>query len=98
MATPGRIAGAGPDQAGRALLSHPLPGVRLDANSRLELLLLEHAQSVLAGSAAQVGQLITWSPSWSGPAGRLLDRGQGQSQLIGCATFWIRGGAEQAEH
>jgi len=95
---PGRVDGAVADQDGRVLLSHPLPGLRLDANTGVEFLIVEHAPSMLTGGAAQAGQFMSWNPAWSGLMGQLTDRGRGQSRLIGCAAYWIRGGAEQTEH
>ena len=95
---PGRVDGALADQEGRVLLSHPLPGLRVDANTGVEMLVVEHAPSILTGGVAQAGQFMSWNPAWSGLMGQLTDRVQGQTRLIGCAAFWIRGGAELTEH
>lgn len=98
LTTPGRLDGAVADQDGRVVLSHPLPGSRLDAHTVVELLIVEHARPVLIGGAAQNGQFISWNPAWSRQKGQVPDRGASQSQLVGCASFWIRGGAEQSGH
>jgi hypothetical protein len=98
MTTPGRLGGAVADQDGRVVLSHPLPGVRLDATTGVELLVVEHARSGLHGGEARAGQLLAWSTAWSRPTGQVADRRGSQGQLIGCAVFWIRGGVEQSDH
>lgn len=97
-ATPGRVDAAVATQDGQVLLSRPVPGLRPEGNTKVEILVVDHGQTAVAGAAARPRQLLSWDRAWSGLPAPMTEQSQSSSRLIGCAAFWIRGGAELTEH
>jgi hypothetical protein len=95
----GRVDGAVADRDGRVMLAGSLAGLLPGGGTALEILVVEHGAMSAAGAPARAGSLLAWDRSWSAlPGPSAVDDAGDAGRLLGCATFWIRGGAELTDH
>ena len=97
-ATPSQVDAAPAPRDGRLRLARTLPGLRPPSNTVLDVLVVEHGPAIAVGTAARSRQLLAWDSAWTGLPASAIDRPEDAARLIGCAAFWLRGGAEQTEH
>lgn len=97
-ATPSQVDAAPAPQDGRLRLARTLPGLRPPSNTVLDVFVVNHGPAFAIGSAARSRQLLVWDRGWAGQPGLALDRADDAAHLIGCAAFWLRGGAELTDH
>jgi hypothetical protein len=97
-ALPGRLDGAAADRDGRVALSGALTGLIPAGDTVVEILVVEHGTVSAAGAPARARQLLAWDRSWSALPTPSVDQREDTGRLLGCATFWVRGGVEQTEH
>jgi hypothetical protein len=96
--TPGRLDSRTADQGGRVILSGVLPGLHPEGNTEIEILVVDHGRLAAGQTPASARQLLVWNPTWSGQPTTVIGEEQAASRLVGCAAFWLRGGAELTEH
>jgi hypothetical protein len=95
IGAPGRVASGIADRAGQVVLSSALPGFQAQANSLVEILIVDHGMPSADPAPARPRELLAWDRAWSAPP---VPPDQPSSALLGCTAFWVRGGAEQTEH
>jgi len=98
LVTPGRVASGIANGEGRLTLANDVPGLQVRANGLVEILVVEHGQPTTDSAPDRARELLSWHSAWSDPGAAPTDFEQPSSALLGCATFWVRGGAEQTEH
>jgi hypothetical protein len=94
----GRLDGATSDQDGRVMFAQSLTGLQPGGDTLLEILVVDHGAVTAAQAPARSRQLLAWDPSWRAMPSPTIDQEEDTGRLLGCAAFWIRGGAEQTEH
>ena len=91
---PVRIAAGVADQTGRVHLEAVLRDLPVLAGARIQILAVDHGWARPERGAAHPDELVAWEPGWSpapaAPAGDSRHTGR----VIGCATFWMRGGVD----
>lgn len=97
LPAPGRIASGIADQEGRLMLSSMAPGLQLGANSVVKLLVVEHGALSSDVTPDRARGLLVWQPGWS-DATAPSDATQSSGSLLGCSSFWTRGGVDTTEH
>src|SRR5215212_1953792 len=98
VAPPSRLDSVVADRDGRVVLSGALTGLLPGGDTVLEILVVDHGTPSAAGASARARQLLAWDRSWSGLPSPTSDQADDSGELLGCAAFWLRGGAESMEH
>ena len=98
QSTPSQVDAAPAPRDGRLRLARTLPGLRPPSNTVLDVLVAEHGPAFAVGTAARSRQLLTWDRAWAGLPASAIDHPDDAARLIGCAAFWLRGGAELTDH
>jgi hypothetical protein len=86
------------DRTGRVQLSANLPGLRLASGSVVRLLVVDHGWAGPNQTALRAEQLPIWDSTW---VHRMATTGSGNQvpgRVLGCASFWLRGGTETVEN
>jgi hypothetical protein len=97
-ATPSQVDAAPAGQDGHLRLARTLPGLRPPGNTVIDVLVVAHGPASAIGTAARSRQLLAWDRGWERQPYSAVDRPDDAARLIGCAAFWLRGGAEQTGH
>lgn len=97
-AMPGRIGSGTVDRSGRIVLSAAFPGLHLEGNSEAEILVVEHGQVEANRTAASARHLLLWDAGWTGMSVLAPAEGETRPRLVGCASYWMRGGPGLLEH
>lgn len=98
IGAPGRLASGIADRDGRLVLASALSGLRPSAGSVVEILVVQHAALTDTARPERARQLLAWDRVWSDARRAPNGPDQSVTRLLGCSSFWVRGGAEQAEH
>jgi hypothetical protein len=95
---PVRIGAAVADQTGRLHLSATMRDLRIVGGARLQIVAVDHGWTRPERGVALADELIDWEPAWgrgsAAPTGDSHHRGQ----MVGCASFWLRGGVDSLEN
>jgi hypothetical protein len=97
---PSQIDAAVAQADGTLRLSRTMPGLRPAGNTELEVLVVDHGPAVATATAPadRTRSLLSWDRAWSALPAASTARPSGSPRLVGCAAFWLRGGAEQTDH
>jgi hypothetical protein len=85
------------DRTGRAQLSANLPGLKLPSGSIIRLLVVDHGWAGPNQTALRAEQLPLWNGAWVQGMSTVASGDRAPGHLVGCASFWLRGGVETLE-
>jgi hypothetical protein len=95
---PGRIGAAVPPPPGRTPRGATRRYRPIIAGPRLQIVAVDHGWIRPERGVALADELVDWEPAWgrgsAAPTGDSHHRGQ----MVGCASFWLRGGVDSLEN
>lgn len=94
---PQRFDAASADQTGRVQLSANLPGLKLPGGSQVRVLVIDHGWTESGQVTPYADRLAVWNGAWIPGVTTTGSDGRSQGRLVGCASFWLRGGVETLE-
>jgi hypothetical protein len=95
---PVRIGAAVVDQTGRLHLAATMRDLRIAGGTRLQILAVDHGWTGPERGAARAEELVTWEHAWSRGLATPTGDSHFRGQVVGCASFWLRGGVDSLEH
>lgn len=95
---PARFDASRADQTGRVQLSASLPVMRFTGDSRIRVLVVDHGWRGSSQVVPREEQLSTWDGTWVHGLSSTANTNRTPGRLVGCATFWPRGGVETLEN
>lgn len=95
---PARFDAAVADQTGRVQLTATIPGLRIVGGSQPRLFVVEHGWIGPDRAAVRPDDVLVWDRAWVHGAATTSSDRHGRGRLVGCASFWLRGGVETLEN
>ena len=94
---PVRIGAAVADQTGLLHLAATLRDLRVIGGSRLQILAVEHGRLGAERGALVAEELLGWEHAWNQGLATPTGDSHHRGRLVGCASFWLRGGVDSLE-